>query len=200
MNAKERAGFIERLKATAGLVGRRLPDDTAAIYANVCDDIAYDRLKLSLERWARSAESASKFPMPKELRALATGGGTARDAATALRRQLESVKTRRQWLEGGKPLTSTSMAAILDDVAAQPLPTVESPTDGCHPDVHWPNVHPNIAALKQRDGGARVRWMRDLAADLRAGKSPQGMQPLHAIIGRVLGKGAIRDRDPGEEG
>ena len=73
MTPDERAAFIAKLQATGALLGHRMRDDVAEVYARVLDDIPVAQLLLALDRLARTVDSATRFPGPRELRQLAGG-------------------------------------------------------------------------------------------------------------------------------
>jgi hypothetical protein len=74
MTPEERPVFIAHLQAAAALFRRRLSEDVAEMYADALADESFDRLIAALDRLARTAESADRFPMPRELRQRARGG------------------------------------------------------------------------------------------------------------------------------
>jgi len=111
MTDAERRGFIELLRSTAELFRRRFSEDAGKVYADVLDDVPFDRLKHALSRVAREAEQGVPFPLPRELRARAFDR-----VATTNPREAQQ-QSRRAWLAGGAPLDRAGMAAILRDVA-----------------------------------------------------------------------------------
>src|SRR5262245_31218215 len=73
MTADEQAAFIAQLQATSAILGHRMRDEVAEVYAKVLDDVPVGQLLVALDRLARTADSATRFPIPRELAQLARG-------------------------------------------------------------------------------------------------------------------------------
>jgi hypothetical protein len=125
MTGPERLTFIALLQSVASMFNRRLGDDAARLYAEVLDDVPFDRLEIAVKRLARDAEGPmARFPFPRELRSLARGRAGAGDGTAEIRAQLTREQRRQEWLKAGSPLTPESAATILREVMPQATPVL----------------------------------------------------------------------------
>jgi len=65
--------FEAALFGLSGILGRRIPAETAAMYFRVLRDVEWLPLKAAMESLARRIETTGRLPAPRDLRALATG-------------------------------------------------------------------------------------------------------------------------------
>src|SRR5262245_34965515 len=73
MTPDERVAFIAKLQATSALFGHRMRDDVGDAYARAVEGVPVALLLLALDHLARTTESATRFPMPRELAQRASG-------------------------------------------------------------------------------------------------------------------------------
>jgi len=79
--------FAAALSGLGGILGRRIPAETAELYFRVLHDVDWLRLRVAIESLARRIEPTGKLPSPRDLRALTTGDYTANEGLDGPGRQ-----------------------------------------------------------------------------------------------------------------